>query len=189
MNGYRHLSIQPCILFQVRIRDVQASCSRNWDLAPRLPLKESWSWWAFWGRFGTVLSQQPALPLHARLDLWLCLESTQNISMSIMAFFFFQICSNTGVLELSQRLQICVKQEEVTLRPKGKLKMPTFTQLLVKTLSQNKETECVKTHCTHPRRLFKKNKQVRSGWRVNTWPSNKCKTDESGRNGGGGKRR
>lgn len=71
-------------------------------------------------------------------------------------FFFFQICSNTGVLELSQRLQICVKQEEVTLRPKGKLKMPTFTQLLVKTLSQNKETECVKTHCTHPRRLFKK---------------------------------
>lgn len=66
---------------------------------------------------------------------------------------FSQVCSNAEVLELSQRLQICMKQEEVTLGPKGKPKMPTFTQLLVKTLSQNKETECAKTHCTHLRRL------------------------------------
>lgn len=98
MNGYRHLSIKPWMLFQVRIRDVQASCSRTWDLA-HIPLKASRGWWAFWGRLGTVLCQQPALPLPAKLDLWLYLESTQNTGMTIMPLF--QVCFNIKALKRS----------------------------------------------------------------------------------------
>lgn len=43
-----------------------------------------------------------------------------------------------------------MNQPEVTLRPRGKLKMPTFMQLLIRTLSQNREIHRVSKHtaCT-----------------------------------------
>lgn len=65
--------------------------------------------------------------------------------MTIMPFFsHFRI----KALKLPQGLQICMDQPEVTLRPRDKLKMSTFTQLLIRTLSQNKERQCQNTQCT-----------------------------------------
>lgn len=38
-----------------------------------------------------------------------------------------------------------MNQPEVTLRPRGKLKRPTFTQILTRILSQNRDRQCQNT--------------------------------------------
>lgn len=41
----------------------------------------------FGGDLAQFCANSLPLPLHAKLDLWLCLESTQNIGMTITPFF------------------------------------------------------------------------------------------------------
>lgn len=55
---------------------------------------------------------------------------------------FFHVCFNIKGLKLSQGFQIWMNQPEVTLTPRGKLKMPTFTQL-IRTLSHDEEAHTV----------------------------------------------
>lgn len=143
MNGYRHHSIQLSTLFQDRIRDVQASCSRTHSKASR-------GQWVFWGRLGRALCKQPALPSHARLDLGLWLETHKTQAWK---HFFFQVCLNTKALKWSQGSWYCMNWAEMTLRPKGKLKMPTPTQVLIRILSWDKERQ----QCVHHKSQKKKN--------------------------------
>lgn len=102
-----------------------------------------------------------------------------------MLFFFFpQVCFNIKALKLPQGLQICMNQPEVTLRPRGKLKMPTFMQLLIRTLSQNREIHRVSKHTACTAEAFPIEKKV--SLKSKHVASNKRKADKRGGNGGKG---
>lgn len=148
MNGCRHLSSKPRILLQVRIRDAQASHRRTWDLA-HISLGASRGWWAFLGE--TWHSFVPtACPSSAcQAGFMVGLEKytyTKHSHDNNAFFFFFLVCFNIFNLKLSQGLQVCMSQPEVTLRSTKKLKnVYSCTFSYQNFLSEQREAKCKNT--------------------------------------------
>lgn len=142
MYGYRHLRVKPWIQFQVILEMCKPPAAEP-KIWPTFLQKQAEADEPFGGDLALFCAN--GLP-------FLCMPSW------IYGFVwntcpFFQVCFKVKALKLPQGLQICMNQPEVTPRPRDKLKVSTFTQLLIRTLSQNKERQSVKTRCVHCRSL------------------------------------